>query len=117
MKAKLDGIWSSVLADGKSLPENPENFWVDIVAEIGVKGESVADMFNFQVCSPEWLNDASNHNNYIMEKNMIVMKKFDWDSVENIIQSFLDKLEEETWQALAQEIDRYGDWEFHKYKE
>ncbi|UTW56755.1 Imm8 family immunity protein [Kordiimonas sp. SCSIO 12610] len=117
MKAHLDGIWSSVIPDGQSQPEDQEDFWADIVAEIGPEHGKGAEMFTFQVCSPKWLEHSLKSNDFIIDKNLIIIEKFDWQLIETAIKKLIARFECDTWEELAKEIDRYGEWEFHNYKE
>ena len=51
MKAYLDSFFSGDLPSGQELPEDPENCWIVIQADIGSYGESGADTFTFYVCT------------------------------------------------------------------
>ena len=116
MKAYLDGIFSIDLSSGKpELPEDPENCWIVIQADIGAYGGSGADTFTFYVCTINKLNHNLSIKNFKFGRHLILVKRFDWDIVEHAIKSMLDELEADTWEQLAAKIHEYGEWEFNDY--
>lgn len=113
MKAELKDIYSTTLPNAySSIPDDVANCWVDIHAEIGVKGEDAADTFVFQVCTIQRLTEIVEANGYLCERHLVVMESFDWNLVEQSISEIILPLEADDWNSLAKKIHDFGAWEY-----
>ena len=118
MKPVLKGLSSPALSPGPpKIPENPLDFWVNLWAHIGFKGNNAADDFVFYVCSPSRLATVVQVEGPQFGRHLLIVERFDWDEIEAEIQSLLEGIEGDDWESVAQQIGRYGYWEFEDYQE
>lgn len=118
MKAELDGLSSVDLPSGPpQMPEDPLDCWIPIEANIGVRGESGADIFTFYVCTPTRLSSTLRLMPHQFGRHLLVVERFDWSVVEVAIRALLGSLSADSWDDLATKIGRYGLWEFEDYVE
>lgn len=118
MDAELHGLSSVDLPEGPpQMPEDPRDCWVPIEADIGVKGESGADIFTFYVCTPGRLARTLGQVPHQFGRHLLVVERFDWSVVEAAIRELIADLSASSWDELAEKIGRYGLWEFEDYVE
>lgn len=119
MKAKLKGIYSIDLPEGQpSLPEDPENCWIVLQADIGLDdGTQAADTFTFYICTPKKLSAIVKEEKHQLGRHLIIVDQFDWELLESTIVKICDEATGENWEEIAEQISRYGHWEFEDYHE
>jgi hypothetical protein len=119
MKAKLKGIYSIDLPEGKSsLPEDPENCWIVLQADIGLDdGTEAADTFTFYICTPKKLATIVIDEKYQLGRHLIVVDRFEWQLIESIVLKICSEAIGEDWEGIAKYISRFGHWEFEDYNE
>lgn len=100
MKATLKGIYSIDLPEGDpSLPEDPENCWIVLQADIGLNdGTEAADTFTFYVCTVKKLSAIVKEKNYRFGRHLIIVDRFDWQMVESAIFKICDETGGENWE-------------------
>jgi hypothetical protein len=114
MKIKLDGIYSSNLPSGyEELPKDPKNCWIMIHADIGPDDSSGCfDCFTFYVCTPKFLKESLGEYFYQIGRALIIVPEFNWMLVEKIIESICAKVKGNNWEEIADELCKYGEYEF-----
>ena len=85
-------------------------------AEIGVRGEKGADAFEFDVCSPEFLESETENHPVFSGENLIIMKRFDPDRVEEFVHKRLRHATGKDWGEMAGKIGKWARWEFEDYR-
>lgn len=114
MKIKLDGIYSPDLPSGYAeLPDEPENCWVVINADIGLDdGNSSTDCFTFYITTPQYLGGSLSEVKHQFGCGLIILESFDWFVVESAIMDLCAKIKVKSWDHAVQELSRYGFYEF-----
>lgn len=84
-------------------------------AEIGVAGQRGADAFEFDVCSPEWLETELESYPIIPGGPRLFMLRFDPDAVEAYVRKRLLHANGEDWATVANKVGRWARWEFEDY--
>lgn len=91
------------------------SFCHTVRAEIGLKGEKGADAFEFEVCSPEWLDAELDSYAIIHGGRMLITKRFDPTAVEEYVRKQLLHATGSKWEAIATKLSRWSRWEFENY--
>ena len=118
IKAKIDGLFSVDLPDPSTdFPEDPEDCWIIVMADIGLEGSPGADEFTFYVCTPKRLSKVVQHEGFQFGRHLLIVERFDWDTVERAIARICEEATGDTWEQVAKKIGRYGQWEFEDYQE
>jgi hypothetical protein len=97
-------------------PANPVfNFHVQaFVGPMNAPGE---DSFEFQCCSPAWLqNTLENDVSFILGRHMIIMKEFSEEELFSIIAFLCVNTTGDSWNEIGEKLGRHGFWEFEDYK-
>lgn len=71
-----------------------------------------SDLFLFRVCTPRWLEQRLEHGPYVLGRGLIVVRAFDWTIVEGVIRDILARIQVESWDEAAEQLSRFGEWEF-----
>ena len=114
VKAKLDGIFSPDLPSGYSeLPECPDNCWIIVHADIGLDdGNNAADCFTFYVSTPKYLSQILTEGYYQAGRALVIVNEFDWFVVEEAIGDICSKVVGDSWEKIAEQLSKYGEYEF-----
>ncbi|MHB2019148.1 MAG: Imm8 family immunity protein [Candidatus Xenobia bacterium] len=117
MKAVVKYIGSHEL-DRTALPDDPEDCWVIVTAEVGEAGDEAADNFQFTVVTVRALERAVTQSPFfVLGRHLIVVRAFDWQIVESAIRRAVERAQGRTWEELAGRIGRHGAWEYEDYNE
>ena len=81
MRAELKSL-SSVDVDLRTYAPPEDAFCVEVTAEVGALGEKGADMFQFEVCSPEWLQRELQSETIVSGRHRLFMSRFSYDALE-----------------------------------
>lgn len=86
-------------------------------------GEGWSQSFQLNVCSPRWLDEhfgtsdlpgfAAGDPRVLFGHDFLLMRSWDYSALLRAITDVCDALEGPTWEALAEQLDRYLPWEFH----
>ncbi len=116
MKSELKGLYSIDLPNGKpQLPKDPSNCWIIVQAEIGTTDNIESDVFTFYVCTLKKLTQIVSKNKFQKGLHLLIVEAFDWVLIENIINNICNKTMGNTWEEIAQQINKFGAWEFDDY--
>ena len=120
MKAKLKELHSPDIDLETFVPDDPKNFWFALEASIGVDGECGADLFVFEVYTPEALADRRASGclgEVVFGRNIIIVFSYDFRTLKLSLERYCDNCVEDDWEALSAKLSRIGKWEFEDYKE
>lgn len=87
-------------------------FCITIRAEIGSRGSVGADLFDFDVCSPSWLDSELDRYSVLPGGQRLFMRKFDPDVVELYVRKRLRHATGAKWHEIASKIGEWARWEF-----
>jgi hypothetical protein len=116
MRAELKSLdW-----DGHALPDfRPEDagrFRVTVAASIGPAGQDGAELFQFTVCSPQWLAEESLPKGFAFQRHTLLVDRWNPDLVERAIHDLCLRTEGDDWSEIAASLSRFGLWEFEDYR-
>src|SRR5687767_13594240 len=97
-------------------PEDPQNFGFLVQAMVGPVGELGEESFDFVVCTPRWLAGQVIERGYLFGRHYLFLDSYDYSLLKRAIESLLG-IEGPDWPTLAEQLNRYGHWEFEDYKE
>ena len=84
-------------------------------AEIGVRGQSGAEAFEFEVCSPEWLDTELDNYAIFHAGKRLITKRFNPEEVEEYVRKRLLHATGPDWQTVAAKLGEWSRWEFDNY--
>ncbi|QZD88616.1 immunity 8 family protein [Qipengyuania aurantiaca] len=85
-------------------------------AEIGVRGENGADAFEFDVCSPEFLENETESYPVFSGQNLIITRRFNAEQIEEFVRKRLRHATGKDWNEIAGKINNWARWEFEDYR-
>ena len=85
-------------------------------AEIGVRGEEGADAFEFDVCSPEYLESETASYPILSGEDLIITRRFDPEQVEQFVRKRLRHTTGKDWGEIAERISKWARWEYGDYQ-
>jgi hypothetical protein len=115
MRAELKAL-ESVDVDLRSYVPEEEAFCISVTAKIGAIGEAGADNFDFDVCSPQWLEVALQGEKVISGRHKLFMTGFSLAALEAYVTKRVRQAEGLDWQSVAEKLSRWSHWEFEDYR-
>lgn len=115
MRAVLKGISSDQHNLETWAPEDPSNFFLDLILRIGVGEGARADNFTVLVCTPAWL--AGSVWSPRWGRGSLIVYSYDFGAIRNEIESLIASCVGESWIEIAQKLSRNLLWEFEDYVE
>lgn len=97
-------------------PEDPECFDVWITASIGPVGEEGAELFQFRVTTPAYLARTVVGDEAQWMRHTLLVVRYDPQIVREALERYLDPLEGDDWNEVAQKVARIAFWEFEDYR-
>lgn len=108
MKARLDGIYSpDLVSEYGELPEEPEDCWIIIHADIGPDNDPGADRFTCYVTTPKFLAGIIKYDRFQLYRGLLVVNEFDWEVVEEAINSVCLEVEGDSWSEIVTQLSRF----------
>ena len=92
-----------------------ENFSFSLTVSVGPKGETGAEFFEVDVCTPKWLLD-NQYDDVISGKGKIIVFRCDMMRILNKVKALFDGCSGKDWQDIAIKLSRIGHWEFEDYQ-
>ena len=77
-------------------PSDLEDFYEDFVVDVGEVGTDRVTNYSFFVCTPKGIEGAMKElkADYLMERNLLIVPRFDMELIERAIREHIDKLAE-----------------------
>lgn len=97
-------------------PDNPENFCILVQAFIGPVDKAGEESFDFLVSTPSWLSNQIVSTDYIWGKHILFLSRYDYGLLWRVLSDLCDQAKGLDWDSVAQQLGRYGKWEFEDYK-
>lgn len=116
MKAELKGFHSPDIFDlQKFNPLEKDNFCFYLEFSAGPKNDKGSEQFGITLCTPKWLLDNKNENDIIFGRHYLIVFDYSYKRIYNFFKEYIENLEENDWDSLAQKIGRIAYWEFEDY--
>ena len=115
MRAELKSLSSlDVVLETYAPPDDA--FCIGVVADVGPLGERGAEMFQFEVCSPAWLEKELQSDNVVLGRHRLFMSNFSYNALETYVLKRVQQAEGPDWPSVAEKLSRWGHWEFEDYQ-
>lgn len=114
MRAELRSL-NSVHVDLKAYVPDDAAFCIQVTAEVGPLGGEGAELFQFEVCSPEWLEIRLQSDSIVSGRHRFFMAGFNYDILEAYVLKRVRQAEGPDWPSVAAKLSRWGYWEFEDY--
>jgi hypothetical protein len=85
-----------------------------MVGSVGAEGE---ESFDFEVCSPAWLEAELSRFPVIGGRFLLIVGSFNPPQVETYVRNRIAQAEGPDWPSVAGKIARWAHWEFEDYRE
>ncbi len=115
MRAELRAL-NCVHEDLRTYFPADEAFCITVTAEIGRLGGQGADNFDFDVCSPQWLEAALETDKVVSGRHKLFMIGFDLSALEAYVVKRVRQAEGPDWPSVAEKLGRWSHWEFEDYR-
>ena len=112
MEAELRSLATQDGESLKNIRPDEDAFRIVVLAEIGSKGSRGADLFDFDVCSPSWLEAELDRNSPLAGGKRLFMHEFDPDAVDEYVRKRIRHATGATWNDVARKINEWARWEF-----
>ncbi|MEO8287258.1 MAG: immunity 8 family protein [Chloroflexota bacterium] len=96
-------------------PSDPNNFVFSLQAIIGPRDAEGEESFDFLVCTASWLGTEIKEKKYLFGRFYLIVEKYDYAILWSAIQQLCDSIHGSDWTAVAEQLSRYGHWEFQDY--
>ncbi|WP_426059750.1 immunity 8 family protein [Hymenobacter sp. B1770] len=117
MRAIIKSYDSDEMEDFRTYrPEDPVVFALSINFEIGPVGHAGADNFQLTVATPEFLRLQYPGDTCYFLRHYLLVKEYDFSRTLAFMTKYVNSLEADTWEQLADKIGRVALWEFEDYR-
>jgi hypothetical protein len=94
------------------VPLDPDDIDIQLVAHVGVEGESGRDVFYFRVVTPKALARDLWAHRYVWGDELLVVERFDYKFIFSLVKAICDRIDGDSWEEIAGRLSRYIHWEF-----
>jgi hypothetical protein len=91
-------------------------FCVSLRALVGPAGLPGEESFDFDVCSPEWLDAELDSRPIIGGRFLLITRDFDPRRIEDYVRKRLAQASGNDWSTVAGKLARWSQWEFEDYR-
>ena len=100
----------------ESIRPKRDAFCVSIRALVGPAGAPGEESFDFNVCSPAWLEYELDSHAIVEGRLLLIARSFDPQHVEDYVRKRIAQASGDDWLTLAGTIARWAHWEFEDYR-
>ena len=115
MKAALRSIETPEGESLDTIRPDSGSFCIPVLALIGPEGEDGEEIFQFEVCSPDWLAQELEAYPAIWGDRRLIMSHYDPVAIETHVRKRLRHAIGTDWNSVAQKIGQWATWEFEEY--
>jgi hypothetical protein len=102
--------------DKEARPEwrrlGPELERIGLLTGVDGPGE---DTFEFVVCTPAWLAERVSDGHHVFGFPDLIVSEYHYEHIFGAISTLCSRIVGTTWQEVAAQLGRYGQWEFEDY--
>ncbi|WP_298289134.1 Imm8 family immunity protein [Novosphingobium sp.] len=91
-------------------------FRVSLRALIGPSDSPGEESFDFDVCSPAWLEAELDGQAFISGRFLLIARDFDPKCIEEYVRKRISQESGSDWPTVADKIARWSRWEFEDYR-
>lgn len=116
---EIKRLYSLDLPGPSDEPDDPENCWVRVYADIGPVDSPSADTFRLVVCTPPALSRELARSEVVWGSHLLVVPRFDWEVVKLALGEKINSLAADSggWEEFVRSLGRYVAWEFEDFRE
>ncbi|MVW80909.1 immunity 8 family protein [Bordetella sp. 02P26C-1] len=114
MRPVIKGLSHDLYELNTYLPEDIENFCLSFRIRIGPECSIGADNFDLSICTPKWLDESLWEPQW--GKGLLIIRKYDFGVIRNLIQNYVDACEGESWHEIAMQLSSVFLWEYEGYR-
>jgi hypothetical protein len=112
MKATIISIESPDVEDLEAYQSSGPSFCVPLQLLIGPRDSMGEELFDLQVCSPDWLKQQALP---MIGRHLLIVSTFDFHAIREFLEDEVDRIEGDTWNEVGEKLGRIGHWEFEDY--
>jgi len=117
MTSEVKSIMSTDIYDLKNYrPDDHKNFRFVLTVMVGPAGGAGEEMFNVEVCTPQWLQENNSEEEVISGRHKFIVFKPDMENILRRINKTFNNCVGKDWNEIATRLARYGHWEFEDYR-
>ena len=90
-------------------------FCVSLRALIGPAGSPGEESFDFQICSPAWLEGQLDRDPILGGRFLLIARDFDARRIEDYVRKRVAQATGDDWSEIAGKLARWAHWEFEDY--
>jgi len=94
-----------------------DSFCVSLRALIGPAGSEGEESFDFDVCSPQWLDTELERRSVVSGRVLLIARRFDAQQIEEEVRKRIAQASGHDWPSIASKLARWSQWEFEDYRE
>ena len=98
-------------------PDDPDVIAAIFRLEIGFNARKGTDMFTIRVATPLGLSTLEDNDGIIADRPLLVMRRYDFDSLMKWVNETVAYCEAETWDECVENLRLFFNWEFDDYVE
>lgn len=83
---------------------------------MGPAGAPGEESFDFDVCSPAWLECELDSNAIVGGRFLLITRRFDPQRIENYVRKRIAQASGDDWLTIGGKIARWAKWEFEDYR-
>jgi hypothetical protein len=92
-------------------------FCISLRALIGPAGSEGEESFDFDVCSPAWLDAEAEKRPVISGRFLLITRRFNPELIEEYLRKRVAEATGHDWPSIAAKLARWSRWEFEDYRE
>ena len=96
-------------------PEDPEVFGFLLQVLVGPDNGPGEESFDIVVCTPGWLACEIGRGQLRWGRHQLLVHGYDWERISQFVRNEFESPEGETWPEVAEQLGRFGRWEFEDY--
>ena len=117
MRAELRKLMTIEHGDLNAVRPADDAFCVSLRALIGPVDAEGEESFDFDVCSPAWLEAELERHSILSGRFLLVARHFDAKQIETYVRKRIAQATGPDWPTVANKLARWSKWEFEDYTE
>jgi len=92
------------------------SFSLIIEVDVGTSNHDGTDIFQFRVCTAEWLQEKY-YDEIVFLRGVILVTNFSYPVLRQRIEKLVKSISADDWKEYATKLSRWGQWEFEDDKD
>ena len=115
MRAELRKLMTIEHGDLNAVRPADDAFCVSLRALIGLVDAEGEESFDFDVCSPAWLEAELERQSILSGRFLLIARDFDAKQIESYVRKRIAQASGPDWSTVANKLARWSSWEFEDY--